>query len=129
MIFGLVKAINFSEDYFSTNLPALKTPELPSSIPTEDPNTLIGDLSPQCQAAFLSIIVNPEFFECVPVAALLPLLTDPTLLPSVLKDPITNLPKLLPIFDATCARPKCSDKFVNSSLSTLKTGCSDSKDA
>ncbi|CAG8807105.1 17389_t:CDS:1, partial [Racocetra fulgida] len=102
---------------------------LPSSIPTKDPISLVRHLSPQCQAAFLSIVTSPEFLRCVPVAALLPLLTDPTLLLSVLKDPITNLPKLLPLYDATCALPKCSNKFVNSSLSTLKTGCSDSKDA
>ncbi|CAG8752151.1 1300_t:CDS:1, partial [Dentiscutata heterogama] len=73
-------AIKISEDCFSTNLPALKTPELPSSIPTDDPITLIGELSPQCQSAFLEIVTSPQFFECVPVAALLPLLTDPTFL-------------------------------------------------
>lgn len=107
----------------ANNLPNITVPPLPAQIPTANPIELIGELSPQCQSALLSVVANPEFFECVPVAALLPLLTDPTFLPSILKDPITNGPKLLPIFDATCALPKCSDSGVKNALKTVSEGC------
>lgn len=107
----------------ANNLPNLTAPALPAQIPTENPIELIGELSPQCQAALFSIVANPEFFECIPVGALLPLLTDPDLLPSVLKDPVANGPKLLPIFDATCALPKCSDEGVKNAIETVTTGC------
>lgn len=107
----------------ASNLTTLSVPPLPPKLPSADPIQLISELSPQCQGALLSIVANPEFFECVPVAALLPLLTDPTFLPSILKDPIANGPKLLPIFDATCALPKCSDEGVKTALEAVTTGC------
>ncbi|RIA92306.1 hypothetical protein C1645_820907 [Glomus cerebriforme] len=112
---------------FANNLPVPVTPKLPPSLPTADPITLISELSPQCQAALFSIVANPEFFQCVPVAALLPLLTDPTLLPSVIKDPLHNAPKLLPIVDAVCADPKCSEKGVAAASQAVAEGCA--KDA
>src|SRR5256885_775375 len=103
----------------ANKLPNVTAPALPPQIPTPDPITLIGELSQQCQGALLSVVTSPEFFECVPVAALLPLLTDPTLLPSVFQDPITNGPKLLPIVDAICADPKCSDEGVANAQKAL----------
>jgi len=112
----------------ANKLPNVTAPSLPSQIPTEDPISLIGELSPQCQAGLLSIVTNPEFFECIPVTALLPLLTDPTLLPSVLKDPIHNAAKLLPIVDAICADPKCSDNGVADAQKALQEGCSSEQD-
>lgn len=113
---------------FANKLPNVTAPQLPPSIPTEDPITLIGELSPQCQGALLSIVTSPEFFECVPVTALLPLLTDPTLLPSILKDPIANGAKLLPVFDAICADPKCSDGGVEAAQKAIAEGCSSKSD-
>jgi len=112
----------------ANKLPNVTAPALPANIPTEDPITLIGELSTQCQGALLSIVTSPEFFECIPVTALLPLLTDPTLLPSVLKDPIHNGAKLLPIVDAICADPKCSDDGVAAAQKALVTGCSSASD-
>lgn len=123
-LFTFFLLVAFAALGLANKLPNVTAPALPSSIPTEDPITLIGELSPQCQAAFLSIITSPEFFECVPVTALLPLLTDPTLLPSILKDPIANAPKLLPVVDAICAAPKCSDKGIAGAISAVKEGCS-----
>jgi len=107
----------------ANNLPNLTVPALPPQIPTVNPIELISELSPQCQAALFSVVANPEFFQCIPVAALLPLLTDPTFLPSVLKDPIENAPKLLPLVDATCALPKCSDEGVKGAIEAVTTGC------
>ncbi|GBB91656.1 hypothetical protein RclHR1_01900021 [Rhizophagus clarus] len=107
----------------ASNLPTLSVPPLPPQIPSANPIELIGELSPQCQAALFSVVANPEFFECVPVAALLPVLTDPEFLPSFIKDPITNGPKLLPIFDATCSIPKCSDEGVKNAIQTVTEGC------
>lgn len=112
----------------ANKMPNVTAPQLPSSIPTEDPISLIGELSPQCQASLLSIVTSPEFFECIPIGALLPLLTDPTLLPSVLSDPIKNGAKLLPVVDAICADPKCSDEGVANAIKTLKEGCSSGSD-
>lgn len=123
--FFLVIASNLG---LANKLPNVTAPALPANIPTADPITLIGELSPQCQAAFLSIITSPEFFECVPVAALLPVLTDPTLLPSVLSDPLNNAPKLLPVVNAICAVPKCSDSGVANALQSVKEGCSSKDD-
>ncbi|CAI2193873.1 1630_t:CDS:1, partial [Funneliformis geosporum] len=95
-------------------------------VPT-NPIDAIGSLTPECQAALFSIVANPEFFKCVPIAALLPLvpiLTDPTALPTLLKDPAKNLPPLLgPVFDGICAAPKCSDEGVATSLKALDDGC------
>jgi len=108
----------------ANNLPNITVPALPAKIPSPNPIELIGELSPQCQAALFSVVANPEFFECVPVAALLPLLTDPDFLPSILEDPIKNGPKLLPIFDATCSIPKCSNKGVKGAIKTVAEGCS-----
>jgi len=113
---------------FANKLPNVTAPALPPQLPTADPITLIGELTPECQAAMLSIITSPEFFECVPVAALLPILTDPTLLPSVLKDPIHNAAKLLPAIDAICADPKCSDEGVANAVKALQGGCSSEQD-
>jgi hypothetical protein len=112
----------------ANNLPNVTAPALPPQIPTEDPITLIGELTPQCQGALLSVVTSPEFFECIPVTALLPLLTDPTLLPSVLQDPIKNGAKLLPAVDAICADPKCSDAGVAAAQKALKEGCSSEQD-
>ncbi|CAB4393861.1 unnamed protein product [Rhizophagus irregularis] len=107
----------------ANKLPNITAPSLPPQIPTSNPIELIGELSPQCQAALFSVVANPEFFECVPVSALLPALTDPDFLPSILKDPIHNAAKLLPIFDATCALPKCSDEGVKGALEAVTQGC------
>src|SRR5204863_7347169 len=104
-------------------IPTVKTPKLPPQLPTANPIELIGELSPECQAGLLSIVTNPEFFECVPVGALLPLLADPTFLPSILEDPVANGAKLLPIFDAICAVPKCSDDGVATALKAVQEGC------
>lgn len=112
----------------ANKLPNVTTPNLPSGLPTEDPITLIGELSPSCQAAFLSIVTDPGFFECVPVTALLPLLTDPTLLPSIIQDPAKNAPKLLPVVDAICAVPKCSNEGVANALKSVESGCSSKSD-
>lgn len=112
----------------ANKLPNVTAPSLPNNIPTADPISLIGSLSPQCQGALLSIVTSPEFFECIPVAALLPLLTDPTLLPSVLQDPVHNAAKLLPIVDAVCAVPKCSDEGVANAQKALAEGCSSEQD-
>jgi hypothetical protein len=108
---------------FANQLPVV-APKLPAKLPTADPITLISELSPQCQAALFSIVTSPEFFQCVPVASLLPLLTDPTLLPSVLSDPVANAPKLLPIIQAICADPKCSDEGVAAATKAVNDGCS-----
>src|SRR4051812_44897703 len=107
----------------ATELPTLKVPPLPPQLPTEDPITLISELKPECQAALFSIVANPEFFQCVPVGALLPVLTDPTFPPIILKDPIANGAKLLPIFDAPCALPKCSDEGVQAAIKAIAEGC------
>lgn len=112
----------------ANKLPNVTAPAIPDTIPTEDPITLIGELSPQCQTSLLSIVTSPEFFECIPVAALLPLLTDPTLLPSIIKDPIKNGAKLLPVVDAICADPKCSDDGVAAAQKAIKDGCSSKND-
>jgi len=112
----------------ANKLPNVTAPALPDNLPNPDPIQLISALSPQCQGAFLSIIANPEFFECVPVGALLPVLTDPTFLPSVLKDPLGSGPKLLPIVEAICAVPKCSDDGVAGALKAIEEGCSSGSD-
>jgi len=112
----------------ANKLPNVTTPALPPQLPTQDPISLIGDLSPECQGALLSVVTSPEFFECIPVAALLPVLTDPTLLPSVLADPLKNGAKLLPIVDAICADPKCSDDGVAAAQKAIVAGCSSAQD-
>ncbi|CAI2192786.1 8282_t:CDS:1, partial [Funneliformis geosporum] len=92
-----------------------------------NPIEAIGSLTPECQAALFSIVANPEFFECVPITALIPLLpvlSDPNALPELLKDPAKNLPPVLgPVFDGLCAAPKCSDEGVAASLKALDDGC------
>ncbi|CAG8594877.1 8550_t:CDS:1 [Funneliformis mosseae] len=92
-----------------------------------NPITMIESLSPSCQASLLSIVANPEFFECVPIPALLPLLpvlTDPTAIPKMLQDPAKNIPPIFgPVFDGICAAPKCSDEGVAASLKALNDGC------
>lgn len=107
----------------ANKLPNITTPALPPQLPAANPIELIGELSPQCQAALFSIVATPEFFQCVPVVALLPVLTDPTFLPSVLKDPIGSGPKLIPVVDAICADPKCSDDGVKGALEAVTKGC------
>jgi hypothetical protein len=108
---------------FANQLPNITTPNLPAQLPAANPVELLGQLSPGCQAGLLSIVANPEFFQCVPVASLLPLLFDPTFLPSILKDPVANGAKLLPVFDAICSVPKCSDDGVEKALQAIQTGC------
>ncbi|CAG8594843.1 8548_t:CDS:1, partial [Funneliformis mosseae] len=106
--------------------PDAKKGKEPSPTPL-DPIKLIESLSSSCQAALLSIVANPEFFECVPITAflpLLPVLADPTAIPKMLQDPAKNIPPVLgPVFDGVCAAPKCSDKGVATSLKALNDGC------
>lgn len=101
-----------------------KKPPTPAPL---DPIKLIESLSPSCQASLLSIVANPEFFECVPITAflpLLPVLADPTAIPKLLQDPAKNIPPVLgPVFDGICAAPKCSDEGVATSLKALNDGC------
>ena len=47
----------------ANKMPNVTTPALPPQIPTQDPISLIGELSPKCQAALLSIVTSPEFFK------------------------------------------------------------------
>uniref|UniRef100_A0A1D1ZFQ9 E3 ubiquitin-protein ligase HUWE1 n=1 Tax=Anthurium amnicola TaxID=1678845 RepID=A0A1D1ZFQ9_9ARAE len=108
---------------FANNIPNVSIPALPPSIPSANPIELIGELSASCQAGLISIVTNPEFFQCVPVGALLPVLTDPTFLPSIISDPIANGAKLLPVFDAICGVPKCSDDGVANALKTVEESC------
>ncbi|KAF0559072.1 hypothetical protein F8M41_007040 [Gigaspora margarita] len=128
MIFGLVKATNFSESLFSADhMPQI--PDLLSSIPSENPIDLFTELSPQCQGAFINMITDPEFVQCVPILEVMSFISEPDLLLNVKTDPIANGPKLLPIIDAICHIQKCPDGFMNNSLTEIMTYCNSDFDS
>src|SRR5205085_1158411 len=70
-------------------------------------------ISQQCQSALLNIALNPEFFECVPISAIVGLVSDPDLIRSVISNPLPNIPKLQPLFDDVCAIKKCSKSYID----------------
>jgi hypothetical protein len=94
------------------------------------PPSVKATVSPQCQAAIFSIVISPEFLTCIPIASfvpLIPIVTDPTIIPKVLADPVHNYKlvegPLIEFATAFCPAPKCSDKGVQAAIKTLQDGC------
>ena len=104
-------------------IPDLKVYSDVVSKTANDPISELLKLSPECQVALFSIVTSPEFLQCVPIPALLPLLpivSDPSGIQKLLADPEGIL---TPVFDGICAAPKCSDKGVTGALQAVETGC------
>ena len=92
----------------------------------------IGNISPNCQMAILSIIINPEFLECVSIQAfntIYPIITDPSFLQEFLKDPAKDYLKLeqllIQFVTALCVEQKCSDEFDAAAIKDIQDGCKD----
>jgi hypothetical protein len=119
-------------------LPASPTPvAVPASVPAS-PDELGqvlskvggGGVSPKCATAIFSLLTDPEILKCIPIQAfipLIPIITDPSLLPKFLADPAGTFKKIEPPFIAFskifCAAPKCSDKLVQKAIKTFSDGC------
>jgi hypothetical protein len=113
-------------------------PKLPSKQLSPDtqavldsvPPSILATVSAQCQAAIFSIVISPEFLKCIPIASfipIIPIVTDPTIIPKVLADPVHNY-KLVegPFIEfatAFCPAPKCSDKGVQAAIKIIQEGC------
>ncbi|CAB4428879.1 unnamed protein product [Rhizophagus irregularis] len=99
------------------------------------PGGVLGDLSQKCQSALLSIVTDPAFLKCIPVASLVPLLplvTDPSIIKNFIADPAKNFPPLetpLQAFStAFCPAPKCGDKDVAGAIKIIQDGCKEDLD-
>lgn len=99
------------------------------------PGGVLGDLSQKCQSALLSIVTDPAFLKCIPVASLVPLLplvTDPSIIKNFIADPAKNFPPLespLQAFStAFCPAPKCSDQDVAGAIKIIQDGCKEDLD-